>query len=343
MSSSSSSTWYSSSSGESEAFFSNVIIYAAQMIMEEDEEAETSSHRQTRRAALKRDREAGHDNLVADYFADIPVYTDEMFRRWFRMSHRLFLRIADHLAKSDPFFTLRYDARGQRGFTTLQECTSAIHQLAYGYAPDSLDENLRMSERTAREYMHRIFGLTCFFGVPGSLNDLNIIYQSQTFDDIVAGTGPALVLRFRGWNTGGVTTLRMEDTQRTLQSLKLFRTRQTIKERNLRSFKRGRQKMLNGVLGFYKKWHIIEYPARPATLKRLRHIMYAGILLHNMIIEDEGRAICDYNENASNGKSVPVSLEQQDLNGFSLCNEYTHQNLQADFCGVHLEQRTKRT
>ncbi|XP_035842204.1 uncharacterized protein LOC118488894 [Helianthus annuus] len=126
-----------------------------EMIMEEDEEAETSSQPQTRATTLNRDREAGRDNLVADYFADEPVYTDAMFRCRFRMSRQLFLRIAEDLAQSDLFFTLRYDARGRRGFTTLQKCTSAIRQLAYGTAPDSLDEYLRMSERTARECLHR--------------------------------------------------------------------------------------------------------------------------------------------------------------------------------------------
>ncbi|XP_022004303.1 uncharacterized protein LOC110901839 [Helianthus annuus] len=129
-------------------------MYAAQMIIEEDEEAETSSQRQTRRVALNRDREAGHDNLVAGYFADEHVYTDAMFRRRFRMSRRLFLHIADNLDQSDPFFTLRYDVRGQRGLTTLQKCTSAIRQLAYGYAANSLDKYLRMSKRTARECLH---------------------------------------------------------------------------------------------------------------------------------------------------------------------------------------------
>ncbi|MFS7951520.1 hypothetical protein Hanom_Chr07g00596171 [Helianthus anomalus] len=46
--------------------------------------------------------------------------------------------------------------------------------------------------------------------------------------------------------------------------------------------------------------------------------MYACIILHNMIIEDEGRAICEYDENASTGNSVPVTEEQQDLNAFAL-------------------------
>ncbi|XP_022014360.1 uncharacterized protein LOC110913850 [Helianthus annuus] len=130
-------------------------MHAAQMFMEADEESKASLQRQTRRAALNRDKEAADNKLVADYFADELVYTDEMFRRRFRMSRRLFLRIADDLAQSDPFFTLRYDARGQRGFSTLQKCTSAIRQLAYGYAPEALDEYLKMSERTARECWHR--------------------------------------------------------------------------------------------------------------------------------------------------------------------------------------------
>ncbi|XP_022040744.1 uncharacterized protein LOC110943302 [Helianthus annuus] len=153
LSSSSSSTWYSSSSGENDAFFEKMIMYAAQIFMADDENSEASSQWQTRRAKLNRDKEAAHDKLVADYFADEPVYTDEMFRHRFRMSRRLFLRIADDMAQSNPFFTLRNDARGQRGFTTLQKCTSAIRQLAYGYAPDALDKYLRMSERTARLYV----------------------------------------------------------------------------------------------------------------------------------------------------------------------------------------------
>ncbi|KAJ9541294.1 hypothetical protein OSB04_027800 [Centaurea solstitialis] len=43
------------------------------------------------------------------------------------------------------------DARGVKGFSPLQKCTSAIRQLAYGSAADSSDEYLRMSEKTSRE------------------------------------------------------------------------------------------------------------------------------------------------------------------------------------------------
>ncbi|KAJ0742840.1 putative harbinger transposase-derived protein [Helianthus annuus] len=151
ISSSSSSTWYSSST-EEDAIMHNMIMNAAQVFMAGDE---VSSQRLTRRAKLNRDKEAAHAKLVADYFADELVYPTEIFRRRFRMSRALFLRIAGDMAQSDPFFTLRNDARGQRGFSNLQKCTSAIRQLAYGYAPDTLDEYIRMSERTARLCLHK--------------------------------------------------------------------------------------------------------------------------------------------------------------------------------------------
>ncbi|XP_021974802.1 uncharacterized protein LOC110869908 [Helianthus annuus] len=95
-----------------------------------------------------------HDRLVADYFADEPLYADAMFRRHFRMSRRLFLWIADDVSRIDPIFTLRFDARGKRGFTTLHKCTAAICQLAYGTTTDTWDEYLKRSERTARECLY---------------------------------------------------------------------------------------------------------------------------------------------------------------------------------------------
>ncbi|KAJ0790101.1 putative harbinger transposase-derived protein [Helianthus annuus] len=75
---------------------------------------------------------------------------------------------------------------------------------------------------------------------------------------------------------------------------------------------------------------IIEQPAHVFTPKRLRLCMYACILLHNMIIEDEGRAIYEHDENASIGNTIPVDPTQQDLKSFSLTNDFTHANLQQD-------------
>ncbi|XP_021986486.1 uncharacterized protein LOC110882899 [Helianthus annuus] len=144
--------------------------------MEEDDEYEGTSRPRTRPAALNRDREGAHERLVGDYFVQNCVYTDEQFRRWYRMSRRLFLRIANDLVNYDQFFTLRYNARGQRGFTTLQKCTLALRQLAYGTCSDSWDEYVRMPLE--------LVGIVC------SNNDLNVIVKSFIFDKIIRGTGP---------------------------------------------------------------------------------------------------------------------------------------------------------
>ena len=92
---------------------------------------------------------------MRDYFAEHHVYPERMFRRRFRMSRRLFLRIANDLANHDQFFTQRSDARGRIGFTTLQKCTSAMRQIGYGTSHDAWDEYLRMSARTSRECLYR--------------------------------------------------------------------------------------------------------------------------------------------------------------------------------------------
>ncbi|XP_022030926.1 uncharacterized protein LOC110931861 [Helianthus annuus] len=118
-------------------------------------EEEVSSQPRNRNPHIDRDRESAHERLVVDYFADEPLYSEAIFRRRFRMSRRLFLRIADDLAAYDPFFTLRHDARGKRGFTTLQKCTATIRQLDFGTAADAWDEYLKMSERTARECLYK--------------------------------------------------------------------------------------------------------------------------------------------------------------------------------------------
>ncbi|KAJ9543663.1 hypothetical protein OSB04_023370 [Centaurea solstitialis] len=96
-------------------------------------------------------REEGHDKLIADYFSNNPVYNEEDFKRRFRMTRRLFLRIVNDLEREIEYFKQHWDARGVKGFSALQKCTSAIRQLAYGSASDASDEYLRMSETTSRD------------------------------------------------------------------------------------------------------------------------------------------------------------------------------------------------
>ncbi|KAL7606376.1 hypothetical protein Lser_V15G16987 [Lactuca serriola] len=82
------------------------------------------------------------------------------------------------------FFQLRYDARGRRGFTTLQKCVAAIRLMAMGESPDTMNDYMRMSERTARESLYTLSrGVVETFGDvylrKPSLHDLQELYVAH--------------------------------------------------------------------------------------------------------------------------------------------------------------------
>ncbi|XP_057808904.1 uncharacterized protein LOC131023382 [Salvia miltiorrhiza] len=119
-----------------------------------------------KRTVVRRDREGGAERLHRDYFSVEPVYGPQIFRRRFRMSRELFLRIVNAL-EVDPYFQQRPDAIGRLSFSPIQKCTAAVRQLAYGTAADCCDEYLRIGETTALECLKkfckavvRIFGGT---------------------------------------------------------------------------------------------------------------------------------------------------------------------------------------
>nr|GEY09723.1 hypothetical protein [Tanacetum cinerariifolium] len=110
------------------------------------------------RTPIFRDREDAERRLRADYFDDHCKYPLYYFRRRFRMSRKLFLRIvndilsytANPLPQHFHFFTSRLDCTGRMSISALMKCTAVIRQFAYGSTADAFDEYLQMSEHTAR-------------------------------------------------------------------------------------------------------------------------------------------------------------------------------------------------
>jgi hypothetical protein len=122
----------------------------------DEEESTESSHRRRQsgpRRYIPRNREAGHEDLVANYFSANHIYTDEMFRRRFRMNKPLFLRIVHTLSERSPYFTQRPDATGRDGLSPLQKCTATIRMLAYGTSADQLDEVLKIAASTCLDIL----------------------------------------------------------------------------------------------------------------------------------------------------------------------------------------------
>jgi hypothetical protein len=108
-----------------------------------------------------RGREEYAIKLYLDYFADKPTYPEKIFRRRFRMSSRLFKRIAEAVEKNDTYFIQKNNAAGHCGLTYLQKVTAAFRQLAYGVPADYVDEYVRMGESTAIESLRKFVKSIC--------------------------------------------------------------------------------------------------------------------------------------------------------------------------------------
>jgi hypothetical protein len=95
---------------------------------------------------VNRNRKEGELKLYNDYFAENPKFTKSQFRRRFRMSRRLFLRIANAVEAHNPYFKQRTDALGVLGLSCLQKVIAAHMILAYGIPTDLTDEYLRIGK-----------------------------------------------------------------------------------------------------------------------------------------------------------------------------------------------------
>ena len=81
-----------------------------------------------------------------------------------------------------------------------------------------------------------------------------------------------------------------------------------------------------------RRWQVLTVGARSYEVKRLQHVMYACIILHNMILEDERRTICRYNENEvlPNVEGVAVGTQEYKANRKEVHNHNIHHTPRVD-------------
>ncbi|XP_035842047.1 uncharacterized protein LOC110923792 [Helianthus annuus] len=232
------------SSDSSILFFQNLI--------EEAELQDTGTS--NRRRYIERQREEGHETLMADYFVEDPKYNEDIFRHRFRMSKRLFLKIVSDVEENDPWFVEAPDARGRKGFTPLQKVTSAIKQLATGNTPDENDEYLHMAERTSRECLEYFCDTVCKIYGPEFLrrptsHDMALLYQAHEEKHHLPGMFGSLDCTHFVW--------------RFCPTEKFKRQHEAARKDVERAF---------GVLK--AKWGVLSRPMRARSVKKIRNVVY---------------------------------------------------------------------
>ncbi|GKD87023.1 putative F-box domain-containing protein [Tanacetum coccineum] len=230
------------------------------------------------------------------------------------MARPLFNKIVTAVIDHDPFFHNNIDCTGKEGISGLLKCTSLIRQLAYGVHVEFLDEYMQMSERSSRLALDHfsvasqdLWICHAFFGVAGSNNDINVLYQSPLFNDFKTGQAPDIPFVANGitypsgyYLVDGiypelaplVKTIPEpadDDHKRILYKQKQELARKDVK----RAF---------GVLK--NKRAILANPIRALKKERIINMTYACIILHNMIRK--------YKKYAISPKWFPEEMHQPD-------------------------------
>ncbi|XP_023755149.1 protein ANTAGONIST OF LIKE HETEROCHROMATIN PROTEIN 1-like [Lactuca sativa] len=131
-----------------------------------------------------------------------------------------------------------------------------------------------------------------FYGVAGSNNDLNILYQSPLFDEKYHGTGPdcSFDLNVEHYKHGYYLADGIYPTWAVF--VKAYPYPITDKMKRFKVAQESARKDVERAFGVLKgRWAILKMSAQTLTVKKTKNIMYACIILHNMILKDEGAAI----------------------------------------------------
>ncbi|CAM8934568.1 unnamed protein product [Rhodiola kirilowii] len=272
------------------------------------------SSRSAPRKSISRDRESGHQRLENDYFSPNPVYSEEIFRRRFRMGRHVFLRIVEALSNFDPYFRQRVDACGKKGLSSLQKCTAAIRILAYGVSADAVDDYVRIGETTAIECVKKFASdvITIFeseylrkpnsddiqrllqmgeargFPVAGSNNDINVLDRSPVFDEVLQGRAPEVNYTINGnnYNMGYYLTDGIYPEWATF--VKTIPRPQGENRKLFSKYQESQRKDVERAFGVLQsRFAIVRGPSRFWDKADLGRIMRACIIIHNMIVEDE--------------------------------------------------------
>jgi hypothetical protein len=132
-----------------------VDMHMGDLVMDDFDRRSNYVHRDSvpgKLANLPRDFDATHQQIYSDYFADSPIYTEELFQRRFRMPKALFLKIMEDV-KFDPWFQRKPDCTGKLGAFPLLKLVAAILMLCDGTSGDLQDEYCKISETTAMNAM----------------------------------------------------------------------------------------------------------------------------------------------------------------------------------------------
>ncbi|KAJ9537371.1 hypothetical protein OSB04_030104 [Centaurea solstitialis] len=132
-----------------------------------------------------------------------------------------------------------------------------------------------------------------FFGCPGAMNDLNVLNHSPIFEDVYNEIAPDRTFQVNGATYKHGYYLGDGIYPEWATFVKAFSYPEDDKRIKFKGAQEAARKDIERAFGILQKsWSIIKQPARIMEIPTMSNIMYACIILHNMILENKNKAIC---------------------------------------------------
>ncbi|XP_071713660.1 uncharacterized protein [Rutidosis leptorrhynchoides] len=151
-----------------------------------------------------------------------------------------------------------------------------------------------------------------YFGPAGSNNNINVLNQSDLFNELLQDTAPPCNFLVSGcnFNKGYYITDGIYTDWATL--VKSFKSPPDPKSAKFKKYQESARKDIERAFGVLQgRWQIIKNPCRQFYVERIRRIMYACVILHNMITEDNGYAMCSLEENYKPARRPHRSIQER--------------------------------
>ncbi|GKB99326.1 ALP1-like protein [Tanacetum coccineum] len=140
-----------------------------------------------------------------------------------------------------------------------------------------------------------------FYGMAGANNDINVLDNSPLFDDLLDDLAPVVPYVVNGVQYRNGYYLADGIYPEWASFVKSFTVATDPKHTYFKQRQESARKDVERAFGVLQgRWGLIQQPARAYEVNTLRRIMYAGIIMHNMILEDQNMSVVDWKHVYSN-------------------------------------------
>ena len=137
----------------------------------------------------------------------------------------------------------------------------------------------------------------CFFGIPGTLNDINVLQRSPLFDETLTGAAPSVKYKINEKEHEGGYYLADGIYPKYATLMTTISTPKTLAEEKFATLQEAYRKDIERAFGVLQsRFRVVSQASRSWSSSKMMNVMYTCCILHNMIMADRNLFLKKENE-----------------------------------------------